>query len=306
MIERSQLAAVRVAIVGSINVDQVTYCERFPDEGETLVARRYLQGFGGKGANQAVMAARLGATVTMIGCLGDDALGHIGRDNLLEHGVDVDWVRTAEGVESGVASIWVDDSGANRILIVAGANAELEGEHVRVALEARPVDIVVAQLETPQSATAAGFAWARSVGALTIINPAPAAPLDDAVLDDADWVVANESEFALLHGAEPDERAVMVAAAAWASGVVVTLGAEGALFVAPGTGAAIVPAPPADAIDTTGAGDAFVGAFAVMLAAGCSPADAVRAGCAAGSLSVRRPGTQTSFPTADEVLALAQ
>lgn len=302
MTEQRDIDAVRVAVVGSVNVDQVIYCARIPAEGETLVAHRYAQGFGGKGANQAVMAARLGARVAMIGCLGDDDLGRRGRDNLLAHGVDVGGVATTARVESGVASIWVDDDGANRILIVAGANAELEAEHVRATLEAHPVDVVVAQLETPQSATAAAFAWARSVGALTIINPAPAAPLDDALLDGADWIVANESEFALLHGADPDERSVVVAAGSWDSGVVVTLGAEGAMLVAPGAAAAVVPAPPADAVDTTGAGDAFVGAFAVTLAAGWAPVEAVRAGCVAGSLSVRRPGTQTSFPTADDLL----
>jgi ribokinase len=185
---------------------------------------------------------------------------------------------------------------------VAGANAELDAGHVRASLAARSVDVVIAQLETPQEATAAAFASARSMAALTIINPAPAAALDGTVLDGADWIVANESEFALLHGVDPDERSVLVAAAAWGSGVVVTLGAKGALLVAPGETAAVVPAPPADAVDTTGAGDAFVGTFAVTLAAGYSPVEAVRAGCAAGSLSVRSPGAQTSFPTADDLL----
>ena len=145
-------------MVGSLNVDQFTYCERFPGDGETLVAGRYAQGFGGKGANQAVMAARLGAGVAMVGCVGDDDLGRATRANLTEHGIDPGGVVAVAGPSTGVATIWVDDTGANRILVVTGANASLTADHVTAALTSTRAHVVVAQLETPQDATAAAFA----------------------------------------------------------------------------------------------------------------------------------------------------
>jgi ribokinase len=294
--------SVDLVVVGSMNVDQITYCERFPADGETLVADRFVQGFGGKGANQAVMAARLGARVAMVGCLGDDELGDATLANFATAGVDATGVARVAGVSSGVAPIWVDESGANRILIVPGANAALTAARIGEALDGRRADAVVAQLETPQEATAAAFGWARATGALVVLNSAPAAPVDPAVLERVDWVVANESEFALIFGSDPEPATISDAAAAWRCGVVVTLGASGAVVASPGEPAESVPAPSVAAVDTTGAGDAFVGTFAVALAAGSSPIEATRLGCTAGALSVQRPGTQTSFPTAAEVL----
>jgi ribokinase len=297
--------SVELVVVGSMNVDQVTYCTRFPDDGETLVATRYAQGFGGKGANQAVMAARLGTHVSMIGALGDDDLGDVTIANFVEFDVDTTGVGRIVGVSSGVAPIWVDAAGANRILIVPGANGALTAEHVTGALAGRHADVVVAQLETPQEATAAAFAWARASGATTVLNSAPAAPVEPAVLDQVDWLIANEPEFALLFGFEPGPSEIAATAAKSGCGVVVTLGAAGARVAAPGEPAVSVAAPSVTAVDTTGAGDAFVATFAVALAAGSSPEKAVRLGCAAGALSVQRPGTQTSFPTGAEVLAAA-
>jgi ribokinase len=297
--------SVELVVVGSMNVDQITYCPRFPADGETLVATRYAQGFGGKGANQAVMAARLGAHVSMIGCLGDDDLGDATIANFGAFDVDTTGVGRIAGVPSGVAPIWVDAAGTNRILIVPGANGALTAEHVADALGGRHADVVVAQLETPQAATAAAFAWARAEGATTVLNAAPAAPVQSAVLDQVDWLITNESEFAVLFATDPDPAAIAEAATTSRCGVVVTLGAAGARVAAPGEPASSVPSPSATAVDTTGAGDAFVATFAVALAAGSSPAEAVRLGCAAGSLSVQRPGTQTSFPTGAEVAAAA-
>ena len=196
-------SGVAVVVVGSMNVDQVVYCERFPEDGETLVARRYAQGFGGKGANQAVMAARLGARVAMVGCLGDDDLGGATMANLAAHGVDATGVARVAGTSSGVAPIWVDATGTNRILIVPGANAAVTADHVERALGGRSADVVVAQLETPQAATSAAFGWARRVGAITILNPAPAAAVEPSVLARTDWLVANESEFRILSRRRP-------------------------------------------------------------------------------------------------------
>lgn len=298
-----RLAAVELVVVGSMNVDQIAYCARFPDDGETLVAHRYAQGFGGKGANQAVMAARLGASVRMIGCLGDDALGDATIANFAAAGVDTTGVARVPGASSGVAPIWVDESGTNRILIVPGANGAVTADHVERQLAEGTANVVVAQLETPQAATAAAFAAARRGGAVTVFNPAPAARVEASVLGGVDWLVANESEFAFLGEAAPDGETIAAAATRWQCGVVVTLGAAGAVFASGADKAVAVPAPRADAVDTTGAGDAFVGTFAVAIAAGLSPIDAVRLGCVAGALSVQRPGTQTSYATSAEVIA---
>ncbi len=288
-----------------MNVDQVVYCERFPEDGETLVARRYAQGFGGKGANQAVMAARLGARVAMIGCLGDDDLGEATMANLAAHGVDATGVARVAGTSSGVAPIWVDATGTNRILIVPGANAAVTADHVERALGGRSADVVVAQLETPQAATSAAFEWARRVGALTVLNPAPAAAVEPSVLARTDWLVANETEFRILRGVAPDSETVSEASRTWSCGVVVTLGRDGALVATGDQRAVAVAAPAVDAVDTTGAGDAFVGTFAVAVASGTTPVSAVRLGCAAGALAVQRPGTQTSFPTPEELDAVS-
>ena len=197
-----RFAAVHVVVVGSMNVDQITYCRRVPDEGETLVADRYEQGFGGKGANQAVMAARLGARVSFVGCVGDDALGAETVANLTANGVDTAGIRVVAETATGVAPIWVDEHGANRILIAPGANNALDAAHVRSALDAldHPPDVVVAQLETPQAATAAAFAWAAEHEIVTVLNPAPAATILPDVLEHTTWLVPNEPEFELLFG----------------------------------------------------------------------------------------------------------
>jgi ribokinase len=298
-----RFAGVEVVVVGSTMVDQIAYCHRVPAEGETQRAHRYVQGFGGKGANQAVMAARLGANVAFIGCVGDDGIGSATIDNLAGSGVDTSGVIVIAGAPTGVAPIWVDDRGANRILIAPGANEALDPPKVLAALgsRARPPDVVLAQLETPQAATAAAFAWATANGARTVLNPAPAASIDAAVLAAADWLIPNESEFLALFGVAADLISVADAAGRGGHQMVVTLGADGAIL-SDGTASTHVAARPVDVADTTGAGDAFAGAFSVGLAAGLSAADAVRLGCAAGALSVAAAGTQTSFPALDAVL----
>src|SRR5262249_36846249 len=159
-----------IVVVGSANVDLTAYCDRFPDDGETLPGTSFVQGFGGKGANQAVMAARLGAPVTFVGRVGDDGLGADVLANLRGHAVDTTHVLVTEATSTGVAPIWVDGRGANRILVVPGANGTLTGEDARRALAAvTDAAVVVAQLETPQEATMAAFEWARAAGAVTVL-----------------------------------------------------------------------------------------------------------------------------------------
>ncbi len=290
-----------IVIVGSTMIDLVAYAERLPEAGETVLGTSYRTGFGGKGANQAVAAARFGARVAMVSCLGDDAHGTAYLENFAAEGIDTQYVRRVPG-SSGVAPIWVDGAGANRIIIIPGANLEVRAEVAAEAVEALRPAVVIGQFEIPQAATAAGFAAARRVAATTILNPAPGAPVDPALLAVTDWLVPNGPEFELisgraLRGTEADEAASMAELAGRLGvSLVVTLGDRGAVVLPRGGSLTRVPAPDVVAIDTTGAGDAFVGAFAVGLAAGRSGVEAARLGCAVAADSVTRLGTQTSYP----------
>ncbi|GAA4352806.1 ribokinase [Angustibacter luteus] len=298
-----------IAIVGSTMTDLVTYVARAPAAGETVVGDRFVVGFGGKGANQAVMASRLGARVVFVGCLGDDAYGEAYHRHLADEGVDVGHLARRPG-PSGVAPIWVEADGTNRIIVVPGANAALTAPDAATAVEGLDeVQVVVGQLEVPQAATAAGLAAARRRGAVTVLNPAPYSSVQPDLLAAADWVAPNEVEFAELaveHGIcgaddadAHDDAQVQALGRALGCAVVVTLGPDGASVLVEGA-VHRVPAPPTSAVDTTGAGDGFVGAFAVGLAEGLGAVEAARLGCACASWSVSREGTQTSYPSRDE------
>jgi ribokinase len=293
-----------IAIVGSLNIDLIAYTARVPGAGETVIGERFAMGFGGKGANQAVMAARLGARVAMVGALGDDVYADMTFDNLANQGVDATHVARVRG-SSGVAPIWVEPDGTNRIIVVPGANDAVDPETAAAALRSMDrVDAVIGQLEVPQAVTTAAFRAARDLGAVTILNPAPAAPLDGDLLAAAEWLIPNESELAILAGHErldPDDDAALVRyAASLAPQLVVTLGVRGAAIVDRSGSVERVPAVPAEAVDTTGAGDAFVGAFGFALASGLEPLLAVRLGIACASDSVTRPGTQASFASRED------
>lgn len=291
-----------IVVVGSMNIDQIATCDRFPNDGETLMGNSYAQGFGGKGANQAVMAALLGADVRFIGQVGDDGLGKATIENFQTHSVDVAGIGISPGTPSGVAPIWVDRNGTNRILVVAGANDDLTGAMVEQRLDATSgVSVVAAQLETPQEATLAAFRFARDNGMTTVLNPAPASEIGAELIDVTDWLIPNETEFELLVGSPPSEETAATWAKSSGCGVVVTLGGDGVL-VADGTNPPWrKPAHSVDVVDTTGAGDAFVGGFIAGLSTAMSLADAVALGGACGSLSTTRPGTQVSYPTLDEI-----
>jgi ribokinase len=295
------MTAPRIVVIGSTMVDLVAFADRLPDAGETLVGTRFLQGFGGKGANQAVMAARFGAEVAMVAAVGADPNGRAIVANLRDQGVGVDDVATVDAT-SGVAPIWVDGAGMNRIIIVPGANRLVDGAAAAAAVERIRPAVVVGQLEIPQAATAAGFEAARAVGATTILNPAPGAALDPALVAASDWLVPNETEFVAIGGRPPtgdpaaDAAAIAELGERLGRGLIVTLGERGAaLHPAGATDVTWIDAPAVQAVDTTGAGDAFVGAFAVGLGLGWSAAEAARLGCLAGADSVTRAGTQTSY-----------
>jgi ribokinase len=285
-----------IAVVGSANIDLVAYVDRTPAAGETVLGRRFAQGFGGKGANQAVMAARLGAAVSFIGALGDDPYATATLANFTAHGIGTSGIARVPG-SSGLASIWVEPDGTNRIVVIAGANGLVDPTAAAAAVvRMTALDVIVGQLEIPQPATAAAFRAVRARGAITVLNPAPAADLDPSLLEHTDWLVPNEHELGRLLGGSVDSDAYLVAAAdRLGVPLVVTLGSAGAALVADGQ-VMRIPAPRVEAVDSTGAGDAFVGAFAVGLGLGLAPVDAVGLGIACGSDSATRPGAQASYP----------
>ena len=298
----------RIVVIGSTMIDLIAYAERLPAAGETLVGTAFRSGFGGKGANQAVAAARFGADVSMVNTVGDDDHGAATLANFAAQGVATDDVRVVPGT-SGVAPIWVDGAGMNRIIIVPGTNLLVPAELAVAAVERIRPDVVVGQFEIPQAVTAAGFAAARAVGALTVLNPAPGAPIEPGLLAVTDWLVPNETEFELVGGSRLDggtDEAPRIADLGDRLGVslAVTLGARGVVVRPRGASSTAIPAPPVRALDTTGAGDAFVGAFAVGLGLGWTPERAATLGCAAASDSVTRHGTQASYPDRARAAAL--
>ena len=301
----------RIAVVGSTMIDLIAYASRTPAAGETIVGADFRMGFGGKGANQAVMARLLGAEVAMVNALGDDVFGDMTLRNFADLGIDTKHVLRVPG-PSGVAPIWVEPDGTNRIIVVSGANGTMTPEAVTAAIVAlaalAPIDVVIGQLEVPQAATAAAFAAARARGAVTVLNPAPAADLDRDLIAEADWIIPNESEFARLSGASAEARDDEIAAfaAATASRVVVTLGARGAALLGIDGIVRRIAAPAVRAVDTTGAGDAFIGAFAFGLASGMRDEVAVELGIRCATDSVLRPGTQSSFPRGERARDLAE
>lgn len=298
--------AGRIAVVGSIMTDLVTYVDRMPAAGETLAARRFAMGFGGKGANQAVAAAKLGSEVVMVGKVGDDAFG---RDTLAHYaalGIDARHVGVVAGA-SGVAPIFVEPSGENRILIVKGANEHLAPADIdRAAADLLGCDLILLQLEVPLETVYYAVAWAERHGRAVVLNPAPATPgLDVARLGGVAFLVPNQTELAILTGMPTDSVAQAEAAARslLAAGllrVIVTLGADGALLVAGDAPAVHVPPVPVTPVDTTGAGDAFIGSFAHSYARTGDIAAAMASAARYAADSITRPGTQSAFATAAE------
>jgi ribokinase len=295
--------AGRVIVVGSVNEDLVVTTERLPGTGETVIGGRFAQHHGGKGGNQAVAAARLGARTFLIGAVGDDAFGRAARAALEDEGVDVTGLLTLPDEATGVALIVVDEAGENSIAVAGGANAALDSVQVRAALkrlDLKPADVVLVGHEIRTGATHEALRVARIAKATTILNPAPAHGLEPPTLELADILTPNQGELATLVGGrgrpaaqakrllgpEPGGRAVLV-----------SLGANGTLLV-DGKRSRAIAATKVDVVDTVGAGDTLNGALAAGLAAGLDLVEASRRAGIAASLAVTRPGARGGMPTA--------
>jgi ribokinase len=300
----------RIVVVGSLNVDLVVTVERLPGPGETVAGRDFAVIPGGKGANQACAAARLGGEVAMVGRVGADAYGEMLRASLASAGVDVSHVRVDGHTHTGLALIAVDASGQNEIVIVPGANgtftpAELEAGREAVAAAA----VLLLQLEVPLGTVEAAARLAHRAGARVILDPAPAAPLSSGLLREVDYLTPNETELGALVTERPPEgeseaiRQARELLGRGARNVVVKRGEHGALLLG-AVGEASWPAFPVQAVDATAAGDAWNGAFAFALARGSAPVDAGRLATAAAGVSVTRRGAQPSLPSLAEVEAL--
>jgi ribokinase len=291
---------VSIVVVGSCNVDFIVPVAALPAPGETVLGRDHLRAPGGKGANQAVAAARLGSPVAFVGCVGDDELAATIRGALAESGVDLTWLHVVPDTPSGIALITVADGGENTIAVSPGANARLGPAYVDAGLLSS-CDVLLAQLEVPLDAVTAAV---EAAGGKVLLNPAPARPLPAELLARVDVLIPNRSELGVLAGArEPttiDEAAAMARSLTGPSAVVVTLGADGALVVA-GDEVEHVPAVAVDAVDATGAGDAFCGALADALARGSALPEATRWAVRVAGISTTQRGAQTGMPRREEV-----
>lgn len=294
----------RVHVIGSVNTDLVIRLARLPRPGETVLGGEFAVYGGGKGANQAIAAARAGASVTMIGCLGDDDFGAARLADLVREGIEVGGVRRLPGLASGVALIGVDADGQNAIMVASGANAQATPDLVEVVTTSAG-DVVLLQLELPLPVVAASLRAARRTGALAVLNAAPMHPGAIDLLASVDLLVVNEVEAADLLGgpaAPIDAVATRRLVALGPPRVVVTLGGQGVL-IGDGDRVTAVPALPVAVVDTTGAGDAFCGVLAAALAAGHDLVMAARRGVVASGLAVTRAGAQSSLPSQAEIAA---
>src|ERR1700741_2859974 len=290
----------RIAVVGSANIDLTTFTSRFPKPGETIFGDSFDLGFGGKGANQATASRLCGAQVSMIARVGSDLFGPATIENFKQLDIDTTHVKQLEGVSSGVAPIFVEPSGQNRIFVVKGANDRLLPSDVDAAADLlKTVDCMVLQFEIPLETVYHSVQFAHANGIRCIVNPAPAAPVDLKALAGLDYFVPNESEAETITGMpvrnlDDAKRCAEKFLAGGIQRAIITLGANGALL-ASREGMQHVAAFPVKAIDSTGAGDAFIGSFAVFLAEGLPERDAVQRANLYAGLSTTGIGTQKSF-----------
>ncbi|HEX6803703.1 MAG TPA: ribokinase [Terriglobales bacterium] len=295
-----------LVVVGSINLDLVAFADHIPRPGETIIGSSFQTFFGGKGANQAVAAAKLGYPVSMVGCVGDDAFGPQLRSALAGSGVDTAYVKTVPG-SSGVALITIAAGGENSIVVVPGANAAVSPQMLQSAAVLQHAGFLLAQLEIPLETVEYLAHFAQRHQIPLMLDPAPARGLPATLLSNVDWLTPNESETERLVGSKlgADQEPAIAAAdqllATGAGNVVLKLGARGCLIAERDRPKQFVPAFRVNAVDTTAAGDAFNAAFAVSLLRGADVRASARYACAVAAISVSRHGAQPSMPASDEV-----
>jgi ribokinase len=290
----------RIAVVGSANIDLTTFTDQFPKPGETIFGQKFDLGFGGKGANQAIAARLCGADVFMVARVGSDLFGPATIENFEKHGIDTTHVKAVEGLSSGVAPIFVESNGQNRILVVKGANDALKAVDVDAAAAMlKTADCIVLQFEIPLETVYYAVAFARKHGIRCIVNPAPGQPVELRALTDVDYFIPNESEAQSVTGiavrnVEDAKRCAEKLVAGGMRRVIITLGANGSLLAGQGVSAHVAPFA-VNSVDSSGAGDAFIGSFAVFLAEGVLEQEAVRRANLYAGLSTTGIGTQKSF-----------
>jgi len=290
----------RIAVVGSANIDLTTFAERFPKPGETIFGDKFDLGFGGKGANQAVASRLCGADVFMVARVGSDLFGPATIENFRKQGIDPTHVKQVEGLSSGVAPIFVEPNGQNRILVVKGANDAVKPADVDAAADVlKSADCIVLQFEIPVDTVYYTVAFARKHGIRCMLNPAPAQPVDVGALRDLDYFVPNESEAEAITGlsvrsVDDTKNCARKLVEGGIRRVIITLGANGSLLATRDETVHIPPFP-VQSIDSTGAGDAFIGSFAVFLGEGVPEKEALRRANLYAALSTTGVGTQKSF-----------
>ena len=284
----------KICVIGSSNIDQIAYTKNIPADGETLFGDSFQMGFGGKGANQAVMAGLLGADVYMITCLGDDVYKEMTINNYEANNVNTDHIQLVKGA-SGVAPIWVDATGQNRIIVIPGANNEIDAQKAISSIEAiGNISVLVGQCEIPMEVNHEVFQYAKSNSITTIFNPAPAKKLEREFLEHISWLIPNENEFELISGMEPNDDNFLKFNEEIPCNLIVTLGEKGAVLVDENK-THYFDAPSVNAVDTTGAGDSFIGTFAYELSESNSPESCIKKAVEKASQSVTKKGTQSSY-----------
>ena len=288
----------KICVIGSSNIDQFSYISEFPSSGETLIGDSFETGFGGKGANQAVMAGLLGADVYMISCLGNDIFGDSTMNNFIENNVNVDHIQRVK-VSSGVAPIWVNSLGENKIIVIPGANNEIDANKAKASLqEIENVSYLIGQAEIPMDVNHDVFDYAKQNNITTVFNPAPGKILESTFLEKIDWLIPNENEFQIISGLDVTDENILEFSKTIPCNLLVTYGEQGVLYVEDDE---IIKfkAPNVDAIDTTGAGDAFVGSFVYALSKDLKVYDAINLAIDKASLSVTKRGTQSSYSSSE-------
>ena len=288
----------KICVIGSSNIDQFSYISEFPSSGETLIGDSFETGFGGKGANQAVMAGLLGADVYMISCIGNDIFGDSTINNFIENNVNVDHIQRVK-VSSGVAPIWVNARGENKIIVIPGANNEIDPNRAIASLqEIENVSYLIGQAEIPMDVNHEVFDYAKQNNITTVFNPAPGKNLESTFLKKIDWLIPNENEFQIISGLDVTDENILEFSKTIPCNLLVTYGEHGVLYVEDDE---IIKfkAPKVDAVDTTGAGDAFVGSFVYGLSKGLKVNDAINLAIDKASLSVTKRGTQSSYSSSE-------